>query len=237
MFSRTYSAVFLPKCGHVRDMSTMKEITLRLKSVKSIQKITKSMKMVAAAKYARAEKALKPARVYGTSALALYEKVEIMVPEDREKHVVIGVSSDRGLCGSIHMNIAKAMKAEVDRLTAAGKEVMLVNVGDKLRALLNKYHLSPVPLLTYQHTCTHLSSVPLLTYQHTCIHLSSVPLLTYQHTCVSPHIPTHLYLSSYTNTPVPLLTYQHTCTSPHYQHTCTHLSPVPLLTFTHKQLT
>ncbi|KAJ8263735.1 hypothetical protein COCON_G00161920 [Conger conger] len=140
MFSRTYSAVFLPKCGHVRDMSTMKEITLRLKSVKSIQKITKSMKMVAAAKYARAEKALKPARVYGTSALALYEKVEIMVPEDREKHVVIGVSSDRGLCGSIHMNIAKAMKAEVDRLTAAGKEVMLVNVGDKLRALLNKTH-------------------------------------------------------------------------------------------------
>jgi F-type H+-transporting ATPase subunit gamma len=40
-----------------------------LKSIKNIQKITKSMKMVAAAKYARAERQLKPARVYGTSAL------------------------------------------------------------------------------------------------------------------------------------------------------------------------
>ncbi|XP_035257233.1 ATP synthase subunit gamma, mitochondrial-like [Anguilla anguilla] len=140
MFARTYSAVFLPKCGQVRDMATMKEITLRLKSVKSIQKITKSMKMVAAAKYARAEKALKPARVYGTSALELYEKVEIKAPEDRNKHVVIGVSSDRGLCGAVHANVAKAVKREVGRLTGVGKEVMLVNVGDKLRGLLYKTH-------------------------------------------------------------------------------------------------
>ena len=44
-------------------------VTIRLKSIKNIQKITKSMKMVAAAKYARAERQLKPARVYGTGAL------------------------------------------------------------------------------------------------------------------------------------------------------------------------
>lgn len=44
-------------------------VTIRLKAVKNIQKITKSMKMVAAAKYARAERSLKPARVYGTGAL------------------------------------------------------------------------------------------------------------------------------------------------------------------------
>lgn len=47
-------------------------VTIRLKSVKNIQKITKSMKMVAAAKYSRAERALKPARVYGTGALCTY---------------------------------------------------------------------------------------------------------------------------------------------------------------------
>lgn len=47
-------------------------VTIRLKSVKNIQKITKSMKMVAAAKYARAERALKPARVYGTGALCMF---------------------------------------------------------------------------------------------------------------------------------------------------------------------
>lgn len=44
-------------------------VTIRLKSITNIQKITKSMKMVAAAKYARAEKQLKPARIYGNSAM------------------------------------------------------------------------------------------------------------------------------------------------------------------------
>ncbi|XP_042367672.1 ATP synthase subunit gamma, mitochondrial, partial [Plectropomus leopardus] len=69
MFARTSALVFSPQCGQVRNMATLKDITIRLKSIKNIQKITKSMKMVAAAKYARAEKSLKPARVYGTSAL------------------------------------------------------------------------------------------------------------------------------------------------------------------------
>lgn len=138
------------------------------------------MKMVAAAKYARAERALKPARVYGTGAmgmqfiihkssllcsnilkfnlnvlgylffsylccLALYEKAEIKAPEDKNKHLIIGVSSDRGLCGAIHSSVAKAMKSEIAKLTGAGKEVMVVNVGDKLRGLLYRY-LSLLPL-------------------------------------------------------------------------------------------
>ncbi|KAK9976088.1 hypothetical protein ABG768_021301 [Culter alburnus] len=115
-------------------------VTLRLKSIKNIQKITKSMKMVAAAKYARAERSLKPARVYGTGAMALYEKAEIKAPEDKNKHLIIGVSSDRGLCGAIHSSVAKAMKSEIARLTGAGKEVMVVNVGDKLRGLLYRTH-------------------------------------------------------------------------------------------------
>ncbi|KAJ8373474.1 hypothetical protein SKAU_G00040540 [Synaphobranchus kaupii] len=140
MFARTFSVVFLPQCGQVRNMATLKDITIRVKSIKNIQKITQSMKMVAAAKYARAERALKPARVYGTGALALYEKAEIKVPEDKNKHVVIGVSSDRGLCGAIHNNVAKAVKAEVGRLSGIGKEVLLVNVGDKLRGLLYRTH-------------------------------------------------------------------------------------------------
>nr|AHY86409.1 ATP synthase, H+ transporting, mitochondrial F1 complex, gamma subunit [Hypophthalmichthys molitrix] len=140
MFARTSAAVFLPQCGQVRNMATLKDITLRLKSIKNIQKITKSMKMVAAAKYARAERSLKPARVYGTGAMALYEKAEIKAPEDKNKHLIIGVSSDRGLCGAIHSSVAKAMKSEIAKLTGAGKEVMVVNVGDKLRGLLYRTH-------------------------------------------------------------------------------------------------
>ncbi|XP_067284099.1 ATP synthase subunit gamma, mitochondrial isoform X2 [Pseudorasbora parva] len=140
MFARTSAAVFLPQCGQVRNMATLKDITLRLKSIKNIQKITKSMKMVAAAKYARAERSLRPARVYGTGSMALYEKAEIKAPEDKNKHLIIGVSSDRGLCGAIHTSVAKAMKSEIAKLTGAGKEVMVVNVGDKLRGLLYRTH-------------------------------------------------------------------------------------------------
>ncbi|KAL7982832.1 hypothetical protein Chor_013168 [Crotalus horridus] len=93
-------------------MATLKDITRRLKSIKNIQKITKSMKMVAAAKYSRAERELKPARVYGVGALALYEKVDIKPPEDKKKHLLIGVSSDRGLCGAIHTSVAKHIKSQ-----------------------------------------------------------------------------------------------------------------------------
>ncbi|KAM6895232.1 ATP synthase F(1) complex subunit gamma, mitochondrial isoform 3-T3 [Xenentodon cancila] len=141
MFARSSALVFSPQCGQVRNMATLKDITIRLKSIKNIQKITKSMKMVAAAKYARAERQLKPARVYGTGAMALYEKAEIKAPEDKAaKHVIIGVTSDRGLCGAIHSGVAKLIKSEIANLTGIGKEVMVINVGDKLRGLLHRTH-------------------------------------------------------------------------------------------------
>lgn len=60
----------------VRGMATLKQISIRLKSVKNIQKITQSMKMVAAAKYAKAEKELKLARPFGQGSQAFFEKVE-----------------------------------------------------------------------------------------------------------------------------------------------------------------
>lgn len=71
---------------------------------------------------------------------ALYEKADIKAPEDKAaKHVIVGVTSDRGLCGAIHSGIAKTMKNEIANLTSAGKEVKVINVGDKLRGLLHRY--------------------------------------------------------------------------------------------------
>lgn len=73
------------------------------------------------------------------SSPALYEKADIKAPEDKSgKHVIIGVTSDRGLCGAIHSGIAKTIKNEISNLTSAGKEVVVVNVGDKLRGLLHR---------------------------------------------------------------------------------------------------
>ncbi|XP_077328271.1 ATP synthase F(1) complex subunit gamma, mitochondrial isoform X3 [Lithobates pipiens] len=140
MLSRSSVLIFQPQWGQVRNMATLKDITRRLKSIKNIQKITKSMKMVAAAKYAKAERELKPARVYGTGALALYEKAEIKTPEDQKKHLIIGVSSDRGLCGAIHTSVAKAIKNEISSLAGSGKEVKVLGIGDKLRGILQRSH-------------------------------------------------------------------------------------------------
>uniref|UniRef100_A0A9J8DA94 ATP synthase subunit gamma n=1 Tax=Cyprinus carpio carpio TaxID=630221 RepID=A0A9J8DA94_CYPCA len=140
MFARTNNSMTFLTIVCVFFCFFLSPVTLRLKSIKNIQKITKSMKMVSAAKYSRAERSLKSARVYGTSAMALYEKAEIKAPEDKNKHVIIGVSSDRGLCGAIHSSVAKAIKSEIAKLSGAGKEVMIVNVGDKLRGLLYRTH-------------------------------------------------------------------------------------------------
>merc|ERR1711962_1632686 len=117
------SPLVKPQCGQIqsRGMATLKEIRLRLKSVTNIQKITKSMKMVSAAKYARAERELKPARSYGIGTKAFYEKVEVEQDKTKPNHLVVALSSDRGLCGGIH---------------SSGADTKLIIIGDKAKAIL-----------------------------------------------------------------------------------------------------
>ena len=136
------------RCGvqPVRGMATLKAISMRLKSVKNIQKITKSMKMVSAAKYAKAERELQPARVYGQGAAALYEKAELASKDRKSKHLVVAVSSDRGLCGSIHTNIAKNVKAVLAE-RPKDSTTSVVCIGDKVRNILqrqNRQYISMV---------------------------------------------------------------------------------------------
>lgn len=92
--------------------------------------------MVAAAKYARAERELRPAWGYGTSSLALYEKADTILPENKNKHLLFGVSSDQGLCGTIHSSVDKQMKNEVTTPTAVGKEVTISGIGNKIKDIL-----------------------------------------------------------------------------------------------------
>lgn len=79
-----------------RGMATLKAISIRLKSVKNIQKITQSMKMVSAAKYARAERELKAVRPIGSGASQFYEKAEIQAVGDVPQKLLIAMTSDRG---------------------------------------------------------------------------------------------------------------------------------------------
>merc|ERR1712002_650728 len=135
MFSKT--ALLVPQFGgqQARGMATLKAIAMRLKSVKNIQKITQSMKMVSAAKYARAERELKPARPYGAGAASFYEKAEIKGEEDKPTKLIVACSSDRGLCGAIHSSISKKIKAE---LLEDASNAAIICIGDKSRAQLSR---------------------------------------------------------------------------------------------------
>lgn len=86
-----------------RGMATLKAIQIRLKSVKNIQKITQSMKMVSAAKYTRAERELKAARPYGEGSKQFYDKAEVAVPTEESKKLYVAITSDRGKLNSINM--------------------------------------------------------------------------------------------------------------------------------------
>ncbi|CAH3163682.1 unnamed protein product [Pocillopora meandrina] len=136
-------AVFRPaSCPAVRNMATLKDISLRLRSVKNIQKITKSMKMVSAAKFGKAERELRPARIYGAGASALYDKVEIKpsdVDKTTPKNLIVVMSSDRGLCGGIHSNLVKAVKAALGE-KQVDDSTKIVACGEKARQLFLRTH-------------------------------------------------------------------------------------------------
>ncbi|KAK6633300.1 hypothetical protein RUM44_003901 [Polyplax serrata] len=131
----------LTKNGGIRGMATLKAISIRLKSVKNIQKITQSMKMVSAAKYSRAERDLKQAKPIGEGTKHFYEKTEFDEPEKEKpdkKTLLIAITSDRGsLCGAVHTSVAKSIRNQVPE---PSDDVKIICVGDKSRSLLQRTH-------------------------------------------------------------------------------------------------
>ena len=103
-------------------MATLREIRSRISSVKSTQKITKAMKMVAAAKLRRAQEAVISARPYARtmknvlrdlSAVADLTANPLFAQRPAERVVVVALTSDRGLCGAFNANIIKAAAAHI----------------------------------------------------------------------------------------------------------------------------
>lgn len=119
----------------VRGMATLKAISLRLKSVKNIQKITQSMKMVSAAKYSRAERDLRQARPIGVGAKTFYDKAEVSAPTEKPEKLIVAVTSDRGLCGAVHTQVARQIRTEITENPEATK---VICIGDKSRAILQR---------------------------------------------------------------------------------------------------
>ncbi|OXU22447.1 hypothetical protein TSAR_009503 [Trichomalopsis sarcophagae] len=121
-----------------RGMATLKAISIRLKSVKNIQKITQSMKMVSAAKYNRAERDLKQARPLGQGAKTFYEQAEITAPEGEPKKLMIAVTSDRGLCGAVHTGVSRNIRDALLANPADRENTKIVCIGEKSRAILQR---------------------------------------------------------------------------------------------------
>jgi len=121
-----------------RGMATLKQISMRLKSVKNIQKITQSMKMVSAAKYARAERDLRQVRPIGLGSQLFYQRAEIAAPEDAKSQLVIAITSDRGLCGACHTSVARQIRNDLSQPGA--ENIKVVCVGDKSRGILRRLY-------------------------------------------------------------------------------------------------
>ena len=133
-------------------MPSLKSLKNRITSVKSTQKITKAMKMVAAAKLRRAQEAAEAARPYSERMAAVMASLASRVTVGPESprllagtgkdqvHLLVICSSERGLAGGFNSNIAKLARRTLEELLGQGKTVKLLFVGKKARAPFARTH-------------------------------------------------------------------------------------------------
>ena len=133
-------------------MPSLDDLKKRIKSVKSTQKITKAMKMVAAAKLRKAQQSAEKGRPYSEKMqnIILNLTKSINDPENAPKlligtgsdkvHLCVVMTADRGLCGGFNSNICKLSKNYFKKILKEGKELKIITVGSKgLDQLKRKY--------------------------------------------------------------------------------------------------
>jgi F-type H+-transporting ATPase subunit gamma len=147
---------------------SLKALKNRIVSVKSTQKITKAMKMVAAAKLRRAQEAAEAARPYSERMAAVMaslasrvqvgpESPKLLAGTGRDQvHLLVIASSERGLAGGFNTNIVRLAKKTLEELQAQGKTVKLLFVGKKARAPFLRTHKELIVGTIDQ---THIKSV------------------------------------------------------------------------------
>ena len=123
-------------------MATLRDIKQRIKAVENTKKITKAMKMVAAAKLRKVQTRMTDLRPYANKMHDVL--ISLAKGADRESHPllsfrprktveVVVVTSDRGLCGAFNTNILKAAQSAIDNYRNEGIEVSISTVGKKSR--------------------------------------------------------------------------------------------------------
>ena len=136
-------------------MPSLDDLKKRIKSVKSTQKITKAMKMVAAAKLRKAQENAEKCRHYSQKMqnIILNLTKSINAPQNAPKLLVgtgkdkiylcVVLTADRGLCGGFNSNICKLAKTNFKKILSEGKELKIITVGtkglDQIRREYGKY--------------------------------------------------------------------------------------------------
>ena len=106
-----------------------------MKSIRNIEKITKTMKIVASTKLTRAQRAMTESRKYGQTSNTVFENAETKALEgDGKKTLIVVCSSDKGLCGGIHSGLSKATR----RMLENKPDADLVVIGEKSKAQLSR---------------------------------------------------------------------------------------------------
>ncbi|PHH86654.1 hypothetical protein CDD83_9926 [Cordyceps sp. RAO-2017] len=123
--------------------ATLREIEGRLKSIRNIEKITNTMKIVASTKLTRAQRNMFESRKYGQTANEVFEAAETapIGGEDKKKLIII-CSSDKGLCGGIHSGMSRKIRA----MFASEPACDLVIIGEKCKAQLQRTNSQNIQL-------------------------------------------------------------------------------------------
>ncbi len=131
-------------------MPSLKDLKIRIASVKSTRKITKAMQMVAAAKLRRAQESAESARPYAERMESVLGNLAAGVAGSptaprllagtgkNETHLLVVATAERGLCGAFNSSIVRLARAHVERLRAEGKTVKILTVGKKGRDQLRR---------------------------------------------------------------------------------------------------
>jgi len=131
-------------------MPNLKDLRVRIASVKSTQKITSAMKMVAAAKLRRAQEQAEAARPYAERMERMLASLaaasagregapELLAGKGRDQvHLLVVSTSDRGLCGGFNSSIVREVRRRITKLRSDGKTIKLLCVGRKGRDQLRR---------------------------------------------------------------------------------------------------
>jgi F-type H+-transporting ATPase subunit gamma len=140
---RAVAAAVPTRTPNAAGYATLREIEGRLKSIRNIEKITKTMKVVASTKLNRAQRSMVESRAYGEASNSVYDSAETKALEAGEgaaakKSLLIVCSSDKGLCGGIHSGLSRAVRRFIAE--HPGSNFELVVLGEKAKAQLSRTH-------------------------------------------------------------------------------------------------